>query len=98
MLLLNLAPRKCRWPISATDGSDLTFCNNIAAEGVSYCAGMLVWRTGSRRNALGQSVAAASHSREAALRGLLVGKSDVKGFPSAGRFGPGCSETLSSEC
>jgi GcrA cell cycle regulator len=37
--LLNLAPRKCRWPISATDGSDLTFCNNIAAEGVSYCAG-----------------------------------------------------------
>lgn len=36
--LLNLAPRKCRWPISA-EMSELTFCNNIAAEGWSYCAG-----------------------------------------------------------
>jgi len=37
--LLNLAPRKCRWPISIAEASDLNFCNNIAAEGWSYCAG-----------------------------------------------------------
>jgi GcrA cell cycle regulator len=37
--LLNLAPRKCRWPISVAEKSDLNFCNNIAADGWSYCAG-----------------------------------------------------------
>jgi GcrA cell cycle regulator len=37
--LLNLAPRKCRWPISVAETSGLNFCNNIAAEGWSYCAG-----------------------------------------------------------
>jgi GcrA cell cycle regulator len=37
--LLNLAPRKCRWPISVVDAPDLTFCNNVAAEGWSYCVG-----------------------------------------------------------
>lgn len=35
--LLNIAPHRCRWPIGAS--ADFTFCGNIAADGVSYCAG-----------------------------------------------------------
>ena len=35
--LLNLAPRKCRWPIS--DAADFTFCGNTTIDGMSYCAG-----------------------------------------------------------
>jgi len=35
--LLNLAPRKCRWPISSK--ADFTFCGNTTADGLSYCAG-----------------------------------------------------------
>jgi GcrA cell cycle regulator len=35
--LLNLAPRKCRWPIS--DAVDFTFCGNTTIDGMSYCAG-----------------------------------------------------------
>jgi GcrA cell cycle regulator len=35
--LLNLAPRKCRWPIS--DAVDITFCGNTTIDGMSYCAG-----------------------------------------------------------
>lgn len=34
--LLNLTPRKCRWPIS---GADFTFCGNTTVDGMSYCAG-----------------------------------------------------------
>jgi GcrA cell cycle regulator len=37
--LLNLAPSKCRWPISAMGAADFTFCNNVTAGGASYCAG-----------------------------------------------------------
>jgi GcrA cell cycle regulator len=36
--LLNLAPRKCRWPISGA-GTGFTFCGNTTVDGVSYCAG-----------------------------------------------------------
>ena len=35
--LLNLAPRKCRWPISGA--VDFTFCGNTTIDGMSYCAG-----------------------------------------------------------
>jgi GcrA cell cycle regulator len=34
--LLNLAPRKCRWPVN---GAGFTFCGNSTADGMSYCAG-----------------------------------------------------------
>ena len=37
--LLNLAPRRCRWPISAGSTAELSFCGNITADGMSYCAG-----------------------------------------------------------
>jgi len=37
--LLNLAPRKCRWPINGAGTADFTFCGNSTAGGVSYCAG-----------------------------------------------------------
>lgn len=37
--LLNLAPRKCRWPISAASTAGFAFCGNTTAGGVSYCAG-----------------------------------------------------------
>jgi GcrA cell cycle regulator len=37
--LLNLAPRKCRWPISAAGTAGFAFCGNTTAGGVSYCAG-----------------------------------------------------------
>jgi GcrA cell cycle regulator len=36
--LLNLAPRKCRWPISGATAA-FTFCGNTTVEGMSYCAG-----------------------------------------------------------
>jgi len=36
--LLNLAPRKCRWPISGAT-ADFTFCGNTTVDGMSYCAG-----------------------------------------------------------
>ena len=36
--LLNLAPRKCRWPISAAS-FDFSFCGNATIDGMSYCAG-----------------------------------------------------------
>lgn len=35
--LLNLAPGKCRWPISGA--ADFTFCGNTTVDGMSYCAG-----------------------------------------------------------
>jgi len=35
--LLNLAPRKCRWPIGGA--VDFTFCGNTTIDGMSYCAG-----------------------------------------------------------
>jgi GcrA cell cycle regulator len=34
--LLNLEPRKCRWPIN---GAGFTFCGNTTADGMSYCTG-----------------------------------------------------------
>jgi GcrA cell cycle regulator len=37
--LLNLAPQKCRWPISAAGTANLSFCGNITAGGMSYCIG-----------------------------------------------------------
>jgi len=37
--LLDLAPRKCRWPISANGAAALSFCGNITADGMSYCIG-----------------------------------------------------------
>jgi GcrA cell cycle regulator len=37
--LLNLAPCKCRWPITAGSTADFTFCGNITADRMSYCAG-----------------------------------------------------------
>ena len=37
--LLDLAPRKCRWPISASDTAAFEFCGNITVDGMSYCAG-----------------------------------------------------------
>jgi GcrA cell cycle regulator len=37
--LLNLAPRKCRWPISGAGTVDFTFCGNATVDGMSYCAG-----------------------------------------------------------
>jgi GcrA cell cycle regulator len=37
--LLNLAPRKCRWPINGAGTADFTFCGNSTAGGMSYCAG-----------------------------------------------------------
>jgi GcrA cell cycle regulator len=36
--LLNLAPRKCRWPIGA-DTAAFTFCGNATVDGMSYCTG-----------------------------------------------------------
>jgi len=36
--LLNLTPRKCRWPIGGAT-ADFTFCGNTTVDGVSYCAG-----------------------------------------------------------
>jgi len=37
--LLNLAPRKCRWPIGGGATAAFTFCGNTTIDGVSYCAG-----------------------------------------------------------
>src|SRR5262249_55499827 len=37
--LLNLAPRKCRWPIGSAATATFTFCGNTTVDGVSYCAG-----------------------------------------------------------
>ena len=37
--LLNLTPRKCRWPISGVGTVDFTFCGNTTVDGMSYCAG-----------------------------------------------------------
>ncbi|HET7805681.1 MAG TPA: GcrA family cell cycle regulator [Pseudolabrys sp.] len=37
--LLDLAPRKCRWPIGGNGIVELTFCGNATVEGMSYCAG-----------------------------------------------------------
>ena len=37
--LLNLAPRTCRWPISAGGPAEFTFCANITVDGMSYCPG-----------------------------------------------------------
>jgi GcrA cell cycle regulator len=37
--LLNLAPCKCRWPITAGSTAEFTFCGNITVDGMSYCAG-----------------------------------------------------------
>ena len=37
--LLNLAPRKCRWPIGGAATAAFTFCGNATVDGVSYCAG-----------------------------------------------------------
>ena len=47
--LLNLAPRKCRWPIS--DAVDFTFCGNTTIDGMSYCAGhaLMAYRGSSGR-------------------------------------------------
>jgi GcrA cell cycle regulator len=36
--LLNLAPRKCRWPISGATAA-FTFCGNTTVDGMSYCVG-----------------------------------------------------------
>lgn len=37
--LLNLAPRKCRWPINDVGTVGFTFCGNRTVDGMSYCAG-----------------------------------------------------------
>jgi GcrA cell cycle regulator len=37
--LLNLTPRKCRWPISAAGTAGFAFCANTTADGMPYCAG-----------------------------------------------------------
>jgi len=37
--LLNLAPRKCRWPISGAGTVDVGFCGNTTVDRMSYCAG-----------------------------------------------------------
>ena len=37
--LLNLAPRKCRWPITAVGNAEFSFCGNISVGGMSYCSG-----------------------------------------------------------
>jgi len=49
--LLNLAPRKCRWPISGAGIGDFIFCGNASVDGMSYCAGhaRIAYRTLSDR-------------------------------------------------
>jgi len=49
--LLNLAPRKCRWPISGAGTVDFIFCGNTTVDGMSYCAGhaRIAYRTPSNR-------------------------------------------------
>jgi len=37
--LLNLAPRKCRWPLNDVGTVSFTFCGNTTVDGMSYCAG-----------------------------------------------------------
>lgn len=37
--LLNLQPRKCRWPINGPGTGDFTFCGNPTTGEISYCAG-----------------------------------------------------------
>lgn len=37
--LLDLAPRKCRWPIGSNGAVTSSFCGNITADGMSYCVG-----------------------------------------------------------
>jgi GcrA cell cycle regulator len=37
--LLNLAPRKCRWPIAGAGTAEFRFCGNVTADAMSYCAG-----------------------------------------------------------
>lgn len=37
--LLNLEPRKCRWPVSDAATVDFSFCGNSTVDGMSYCSG-----------------------------------------------------------
>ena len=50
--LLNLAPRKCRWPIGGVGTVDFTFCGNTTVDGMSYCAGhaRMAYRGSSERS------------------------------------------------
>src|SRR3984957_14791793 len=53
--LLDLDRGKCRWPLEVSgDGpGDLTFCGNVAPDGISYCAGhaRMAYRAPARRSA-----------------------------------------------
>ncbi|HET9717384.1 MAG TPA: GcrA family cell cycle regulator [Pseudolabrys sp.] len=37
--LLELGPRRCRWPIASGNPGAFTFCGNSTPDGISYCAG-----------------------------------------------------------
>jgi len=37
--LLNLEPRKCRWPVAGAGTAEFRFCGNVTADAMSYCAG-----------------------------------------------------------
>jgi GcrA cell cycle regulator len=49
--LLELAPGKCRWPLSDPSGPNFAFCGNDQAAGFSYCAGhaRMAYRPNARR-------------------------------------------------
>ena len=55
--LLDLAERKCRWPVSDAAGNDgaadFVFCGNATIEGLSYCGGhaRMAYRVPARRRA-----------------------------------------------
>jgi len=51
--LLELAERKCRWPLSEPGAADFAFCGNDAVAGFSYCAGhaRMAYRPAARRRA-----------------------------------------------
>ena len=51
--LLDLDRGKCRWPLEVSGAGDLTFCGNVAPDGISYCAGhaRMAYRAPARRSA-----------------------------------------------
>jgi GcrA cell cycle regulator len=53
--LLDLDRGKCRWPLGEPGGGagDLTFCGNVAPDGISYCTGhaRMAYRAPARRSA-----------------------------------------------
>lgn len=49
--LLELAPRKCRWPVNNASATAFVFCGNEAVGGLAYCAGhaRMAYRVPGRR-------------------------------------------------